>query len=78
MINRETATVEVITYNEGLDKYGINRRKGSSSRFVDMVIKTYSQSNVNDARYVDATNIGLTADKEITTKNQIKFQDDLY
>ena len=71
MINREMRKVSVVSFTSGKDAYGITRTQGSSSKEVDMVIKPYAQSNVDDVRYVDVTDIGLTYDKTITDNNQI-------
>ena len=78
MINRQFQTVKVISYATGTDDYGRPRQSGSSSRASQMVINTYTQSNTNDVRYADVTNIGLTADRGITDKDQIKIGDDLF
>lgn len=63
--------VSVITFSNGTDAYGQKRKGKSTSRTVDMVVKAYTQTKVDDVRYVDVTNIGLTYDASITDKNQI-------
>lgn len=78
MINRQFQTVKVISYATGTDQYGQPRQSGSSSRTIQMVINTYTQSNTDDVRYADVTNVGLTADRGITDKDQIKIGDDLF
>ena len=71
MINREMRRVSVVSFTPGTDAYGQKRKKGTSSRDVDMVVKIYSQSNVDDVRHTDVTTIGLTYDNSITDENQI-------
>ncbi len=72
MINREKQSVSVITFTAGTDAYGQKRKNGvESSREVEMYIKVHNQTPVDDIRYTDVTDIGLTADKLITDKNQI-------
>lgn len=78
MIIREFQSVQVVSFATGKDAYGFKRKNGSANREVKMVVKTYSQQNTNDARYVDVTDIGLTYDKEITDKNQIIIGEDTY
>lgn len=78
MIIREFQSVQVVSFTTGKDAYGFKRKNGSANREVKMVVKTYSQQNTNDARYVDVTDIGLTYDKEITDKNQIIIGEDTY
>ena len=43
-----------------------------------MALKVYQQTNVQDPRYVDVTDVGLTADTGITTKDVIVRGDDRY
>lgn len=72
MINREKQSVSVITFNDGTDTYGQRNKKGiDSTREVEMYIKVYRQGSVEDIRYTDVTDIGLTKDKLITDKNEI-------
>lgn len=71
MIIREFKDVQVVSFATGTDDYGFKRKKGQSSRTVKMVIKNYSAQNTADARYLEATDIGLTYDKEINDTNQI-------
>lgn len=78
MINRELLPVQVISYAEGKDAYGQKRKNGSSSRTIEMVIKPYLKNNIDNVLYVDTTDIGLTYDRDITDKDQIKFNDTTY
>lgn len=78
MINREWRTVSVVSFTSGTDSYGQKRKGGSINRNVEMVVKLYSQANINDVRYVEVTNIGLTKDNSITDKNQILIDNETY
>ena len=78
MINREWQLVDVLTYSEELDKYGQKRQGTPTTRNTYMVVKIYSQRNVDDVKYVDVDVIGLTKDKDITTENVIQIGSDKY
>ena len=73
MINREKQSVSVITFTPGTDAYGQKNKKGiAERRTVEMYIKIYNQAPVDDIRYTDVTDIGLTTDKLITDENEIE------
>jgi len=78
MINREWQDVQVLTYSDDLDEYGQKRQGTPTVRIVEMVCKIYSQSNVDDPRYVDVDVIGLTKDKDITDENVIIIGDEKF
>ena len=78
MINREWQDVQVLTYSDELDEYGQKRQGTPTVRIVEMVCKIYSQSNVDDPRYVDVDVIGLTKDKDITDENVIIIGDEKF
>ena len=78
MINRDNKLVKVISFTPGKDSYGKPRKNGTSSREVEMMISVYQQKLTNDIRYTEVTTIGLTADKDITDKNQIKIGEETY
>jgi len=78
MINREMQTVQVLTYTNTKDAYGQKRQDTPSTRNVDMVVKLYSQNNVQDPRYVDVDKIGITKDRTINTTNQIQVGTEVY
>lgn len=63
--------VQVISFTDEKTAYGERRKNSSSSREVEMMIRNYTQYNVADPRYLDATDIGLTFDTDITDANQI-------
>lgn len=72
MINNEKQSVSVITFTTGTDAYGQKNKNGiADTRTVEMYIKIYNQTPVDDIRYTDVTEIGLTTDKLITDNNQI-------
>ena len=78
MINRDKQPIQVVSFVEGKDAYGRVRKNGSTSRQSEMTVKIYSQSKVDDIRYVDVTHIGITADEDITDSNQIIIDDNTY
>ena len=78
MINRDKQLVKVVSFIPGKDEYGRPRRNGETTRLVEMYVSIYQKKNVDDIRYVEVTNIGLTADKGITDTNQIIIGDDKY
>lgn len=78
MINREMQLVSVVSFTTGKNAYGQKRKNGSTSRTVDMMVKTYTQTNVDDIRYTDVTDIGLTYDASITDENQIVIGEHTY
>lgn len=78
MINRDKQLVQVVSFIPGKDEYGRPRRNGETNRLVEMYVSIYQKRNVDDIRYVEVTNIGLTADKGITDTNQIIIGDDKY
>ena len=43
-----------------------------------MMIRNYQQVNVQDVRYIDVTDIGLTFDSAITDANQISTSSGTY
>lgn len=63
--------VEVVEFEDTVDIYGQRRKSEKSRREVDMMIRNYLRMNVNDVRFVDATDIGLSFDSAITDANQI-------
>ena len=73
MINRDSKTVYVISFSSGKDKYGKPNLVEDSRREIEMMMTIYKQNNVEDIRFIDATHIGLTADQDITDKNNILF-----
>lgn len=78
MINREMQLVTVVSFTAGTDEYGQKRNNGQTTRQVEMMVKVYTQNRVNDIRYVDVTNIGLTKDNNITDENQIIIGEDTF
>ena len=63
--------VYVITFTDDKDNYGQPRKVEGSRREVEMMIRVQQQMNTTDIRFIDATHIGLTFDKNITDANQI-------
>ncbi len=64
-------TVVVIEYDDNKGIYGQKRVSEKNRRNVEMMIRNNIQLNVSDIRYLDATDIGLTFDRNITDNNQI-------
>lgn len=71
MINREWQDVQVVSFAAGTDAYGVSHTTVSQTRTVKMVVHIYAQQIVDDIRFNDVTDIGLTLDKDITDANQI-------
>lgn len=71
MINREWQDVSVVSFTTAVDAYGQPRKTTASTRTVKMVLHIYSQQNVQDIRFNEVTEIGLTTDNDITDANQI-------
>ena len=71
-------TVEVISFTDDKDQYGQQRKTESSRREVEMMIRPQIMVNVVDVRYLDATDIGLTFDRNITDANQISTSSGTY
>lgn len=63
--------VVVVSYTNNRDVYGQPHIEEASRREVDMNIWIAYWNNVEDVRYVDATHIGLTFDRNITDGNTI-------
>ena len=59
MINRELQTVTIKSFAETLNDYG-EKTLSETTTSAEMMVKPYSQANVQDPRYVDAEYIGLT------------------
>lgn len=63
--------VIVVSFTDDKDAYGQPHKTESSRREVEMMIRNFVRAKVEDVRFVDATDIGLTFDTEITDANQI-------
>lgn len=68
MLNREWQEVEVITYTTK-DSYG--QLQSGKPKTITMVIKVYSQFNINNPKYVDIDYIGIV--KSPVDFNLVKF-----
>lgn len=66
MINRELETVSVLTYADTVDEYGQSKTGTPTTRNIQMVVHTVSQSNVQNPLYTDITLVGITEDKTLT------------
>lgn len=59
MINNEMRTVTIKHFTETLSDYG-EKVLSTDSTTAEMMVKQYSQTNVQDPRFVDIEYIGLT------------------
>lgn len=59
MINNEMRTVTIKHFMETLNDYG-EKVLSTDSTTAEMMVKQYSQTNVQDPRFVDVQYIGLT------------------
>lgn len=69
--SRDRKPVSVLTFTTGKSAYGEIRQTIASSRMVDMDIKLYQQSVIQNPMYNEVEMIGLTEDEAITTENRI-------
>lgn len=79
VINREMALVVVKHFDDTTNAYGeIKKGAAASQREVMMALKIYRQTNVQEAQFVDVTNIGLTYDTSITPGDLIEKDGNAY
>lgn len=78
MINNELKKVQLLSYSSETDEYGQLRQSTPTSIYIDMVIKHFNKTNLEDMRYVDVDVLGLTKYDSITDKNEIKDGNDIY
>ena len=71
MLNREYKTENVLSYTNATDSYGQRHKGATQTTQIEMVAKLYTQSNVQDPRYIDVDMIGITKYSGITTENEI-------
>ena len=69
MLNREMVAVTLQSFSSELDNYG-QKQISPAKDFIDMVIKPYSNANVEDPRFEDVEIIGLTK-AEVSINNRI-------
>ena len=69
MINREMQTVTIKSFASTLNDYG-EKTLSETTTSAQMMVKQYSQGNVQDPRYVDVEYIGLTK-AAVTTENVV-------
>lgn len=73
------ALVVVSHYDDATNAYGeIKKGSAASQREVKMALKVYRQSDVQDPRFTNVTNIGLTYDTSITPGDKIECGDATY
>lgn len=78
MINREWQTVNLLTYSTTVDEYGQFRTNTPTSKDIEMVVKIFAQTEVDNPKYVNIEKIGITKEKNISTENEIKIDNQLY
>ena len=71
MINRELQTVTIKSFAETLNDYG-EKTLSETTSSAEMMVKPYSQANVQDPRFVDVEYIGLTK-ASVSTENVVTF-----
>lgn len=71
MIPCNMRTVEVVSFEPGVDDYGQPRQIESIRRNSEVAIWYYTKNMVQDPRYSDVEYIGLTNDDDITDENII-------
>lgn len=76
MINRELTAVSVIKPTGKLDEYA--QPIYSTDTKVEMTIKLYSHSKVDDVRFNDVQFIGITASKDIAAGDKIEVNNEKF
>lgn len=71
-ITRELQTATIRAYAQNTDTYG-QLVQSNATRTAEIAFKVYSQTNVQDPRYVDVEAIGLTKDTSIVPGEVITF-----
>ena len=69
MLNREMVAVTLQSFSSELDSYG-QKQIAPASAFIDMVIKPFTNANVDDPRFDSVEIIGLTK-SEVSINNRI-------
>lgn len=77
MINNEMKKVKVLSYVESVDIFGQLRKTTPTERTIEMYVKIFSQTNVNDPRYNNVEMIGLTK-SEVYDGEQIEIDGKVY
>lgn len=71
MNTREWQTANLISFSSGIDEYGKPLQEEVYRKEIEMIMTIYTENNVSDIRFIEATHLGLTAENGITEKNHI-------
>ena len=77
MINREMRTALVTSCSKELDAYGVPI-ENPQSRTIEVTLKLYQHSRVEDIRFNDVTHLALTFDKQITDADKLQIDGKTY
>ena len=78
MINREMRKAFILTYPKTVDDYGQINKDVPEKKPVEITLRLYKHSQVEDIRFNDVTHTGLTYNKTITDANKIEINGDIY
>lgn len=78
MINREMRKAVLLTYNGDADTYGRINQGEPVERPIELTLRIYQHSSVDDVRFNDVTHTALTDEKEVTDANKIRIDGIVY
>lgn len=78
MINREMRQAVLLTFDDSLDEYGQPNTSFPTERMIELALRIYQHTKVEDIRFNEVTHSALTLDKSITDANKIRIGDDTY
>lgn len=78
MINRELIKGKLITYDDSTDEYGQINKGSFTEKEIQLTLKNYKHTKVEDIRFNDVTHISLTKERDINDSNKIKIGETLY
>lgn len=78
MINREMRPAAVLTYGDSVDEYGQINAGVPTERMIEITLRLYQHTKVEDIRFNEVTHSALTVDKTITDANKIRVDNAIY
>lgn len=78
MINNEWQKAIYTEFIEVPDSYGQQHKSIGQERNIEVVVKNYNRTNVNDPRFIEVTDIALTKEKELKPGNNIIINNNKY
>lgn len=71
MINREMRKAKLLAFDDSVDGYGRINQGVPQEKDIELTLRIYQHSNVEDVRFNDVTHMALTANKEVTDANKV-------